>query len=239
MIKFTIIPEDRNFSAPLTLPVNPESIQDGSRNNNRTVEIVGQGEISIPGSSQLRRWTISSLFWAAMPTGTTTRRHNAETYKQYFNNLKNAKMPFRFVVEGLKIDSRAIIEEFVTEYKQGEENDIYYKLDIIEHPRYGAKRVEIPIVLPPPPAPVPDTPPAPQLTLEGLSIGMIVYFTGGLHHHTSYGDARGGNRSEGLAKITNLNRSAPFPIHLIGESWNTGSGSNVWGWVTLSQVRLP
>ncbi|MCL2693957.1 MAG: hypothetical protein FWE60_02490 [Oscillospiraceae bacterium] len=70
-------------------------------------------------------------------------------------------------------------------------------------------------------------------------IGDVVMFTGGLHHHTSMGDARGGNRTAGLAVITNIARTAPFPIHVIGGAYrgNIGGSSNVWGWVTESQIQ--
>lgn len=71
-----------------------------------------------------------------------------------------------------------------------------------------------------------------------IQVGDIVYFMGGPHYHTSYGDPRGGIRTAGPAIVTHLNWEAPYPIHVIGGEYNKQAGgtSNVYGWVDQSQV---
>jgi len=70
-------------------------------------------------------------------------------------------------------------------------------------------------------------------------IGEIVQFKGGIHHYTSMGDARGGNRTAGLAIITNIARTARNPIHVIGGAFrqDVSGSSNVYGWVAESQIE--
>ncbi len=63
---------------------------------------------------------------------------------------------------------------------------------------------------------------------DDLKIGDSVQFLGGNHYVSS--DATtptGGNRTAGPAKVTNLEKGAPHPIHLIAAA----GSSNVYGWV--------
>jgi len=92
------------------------------------------------------------------------------------------------------------------------------------------KDAQPPIVVTPPPAPN-----------GNFRVGDMVQFKGGLHHHTSMGDARGGNRRAGPARVTFTAPNARFPVHLNG-GWGQNrlgipGDSNVYGWVLPSQIE--
>jgi hypothetical protein len=220
MIKFKLT----YSNGSLELPINPEDLQDGSKNNNRVTEIISLGEIAIPGSKKLKTWTISSLFWADKIS------QPAIFYKQIIEKLNVENKPFKFVVEGLGIDERVIIDEFICDYKAGEEQDIYYKLVLTEAPVYGAKKLEINHIQKKPGDDETNMP-APPI-IDNLEIGQDIFFLGGPHYHTSTDSISVGNpRTPGNARITNI---ANGRVHIIG----TGAdGSNVHGWVDLGQIR--
>lgn len=72
----------------------------------------------------------------------------------------------------------------------------------------------------------------------GYKIGDIVYFNGGTHFYSSTETApRGGIRTSGYAKITNIAQGTEHPYHLIGGAFGEADGnSDVYGWVNESQI---
>jgi hypothetical protein len=64
-----------------------------------------------------------------------------------------------------------------------------------------------------------------------FKVGDKVNFSGGSHYVSSTATTpTDGDRTAGMAKITNMAKGAAHPIHL------TGISSNVYGWVNESQV---
>lgn len=68
--------------------------------------------------------------------------------------------------------------------------------------------------------------------IETLGIGSQVMFTGNYHYVASTSDD-GYQATPGLARITNINPSAPHPYHLI----HVDNTSNVYGWVNESDIQ--
>jgi len=71
-----------------------------------------------------------------------------------------------------------------------------------------------------------------------IKIGDVVQFLGGNHYYTSMDNTPvGGNRTPGLAKVTNIAKGAAHEYHLIGGAYSSvGGSSNVYGWVNASQI---
>lgn len=84
----------------------------------------------------------------------------------------------------------------------------------------------------------PETPSQNGENSGGYSIGDIVYFNGGTHFYSSTETTpRGGIRTAGYAKITNIAKGAPHSYHLIGGAFCEVEGnSDVYGWVNESQI---
>lgn len=80
-----------------------------------------------------------------------------------------------------------------------------------------------------------DTPPQTVPVKSGdLKVGDIVDFLGGSHYTNSMAATpRGGNRTAGKAKLTNIAPKAKHPYHVIGVK----GSSNVYGWVDTGQVQ--
>lgn len=84
----------------------------------------------------------------------------------------------------------------------------------------------------------PETPSQNGSDADGYKIGDIVYFNGGTHFYSSTETVpRGGIRTAGYAKITNIAKDSPHPYHLIGGAFCEVEGnSDVYGWVNESQI---
>lgn len=84
----------------------------------------------------------------------------------------------------------------------------------------------------------PETPSQNGSDADGYKIGDIVYFNGGTHFYSSTETVpRGGIRTAGYAKITNIAKGSPHSYHLIGGAFCEVEGnSDVYGWVNESQI---
>ena len=84
-----------------------------------------------------------------------------------------------------------------------------------------------------------DTAATVPVSSEEYTTGDIVEFLGGNHYSNSVADTpKGGNRTAGKAKITNIAKNAPHPYHVIGGAYSgIGGNSNVYGWVNKEHIR--
>lgn len=71
------------------------------------------------------------------------------------------------------------------------------------------------------------------ITLEGYKLGEIVHYIGG-KFYLGPNAGLGKNGVEGKAKITSFKKDAKHPIHLVKIR---DGGSNVYGWVTVNDIR--
>jgi len=220
----------------MTIPINPEELEINTPNNIKIERIVGLGEVAIPGSPDLSRVVVESVFWESQDT------YTSKTRIEFFAKMAASKQAIQFTVEEKNIDMLVTIENFRKTVKAGEEDDWYYLLELVEYRPYGAKFIELKPV-----AGQSSTQPSTTTAAskDNLKIGMKVYFKGGSHWYSS--DAKnptGGKRTAGRATVTNLNWKSwgIHPVHLIGTNWkghgSEPAGSNVWGWVNLDQVQL-
>ena len=139
-----------------TIPVNPASIRISTAISNEHTNVIGLGEIVVPGSAGLRRFTVASFFPADQaPEGKVS----------FFTQWQQSGKPARFTVTGLGIDMVVILESFSFERRAGEEGDIYYELAVSEFQPYGVK-ILIPAAddtaIESPPERVEDAPPVGQ-----------------------------------------------------------------------------
>lgn len=67
-----------------------------------------------------------------------------------------------------------------------------------------------------------------------LKIGDIVNFTGNKHYGSSYAGAKDSQCRNGKAKVTAISKGNAHPYHLVAVS---GGGSNVYGWVDMSDIQ--
>lgn len=136
----------KTFVDGLPLPVNPfDDITLEAKTNNKRIEIVELGEVSLLGSRGLFNIGINSLFsnniypWSAVENPKT-----ADAYVEQLRGLQEGKRPVRFVItgDGLDINLPCSIESFKTTQKAGETNEIYYTLALMEYREYSVTRLE-------------------------------------------------------------------------------------------------
>ena len=145
----------------ITLPINPDELVIEGERNNKIVDIIGIGEVNVPGSMKLRKLKIKSFLWAKEPVmgfGLNSlnfygilgdlNKEAREVVKRRVNQdfmsiqgLANSKEKVRFTASGMNIDMDVIVDRFAEVYKAGEEDDRYYELDLTEYRDYGARRI--------------------------------------------------------------------------------------------------
>lgn len=127
----------------LTLPVNPENFNPEQAADNEKVKIIGLGDISIKGDAGLRSVSIESFFPSkdsSFYTGVQPK-----TCIDFINMIWKSDKVARITTEGLpsNINMFFVIDNFNPDSRAGEEDDVYYTLDITEYRPYGARYVNM------------------------------------------------------------------------------------------------
>ena len=129
----------------IVLPLNPESIKVVRESRSLTEEILGIGEVSIPQTHSLAEISIESAFYRYL-IEQNPAAHQFRTTKEYadwFKTWQLSKLPAHFTVEELGFHRWVVCETFDYEVRSGEEDDVYYELQLREFRPYGAKIVEV------------------------------------------------------------------------------------------------
>lgn len=130
----------------LTIPINPEELNLSRSAENEDIDIIGLGSITRKGHPGLYKLSIESFFPGQNSyfyTGVAPKscvEFIDEIWKTENTNNNVAKI----VTTGLikNINMYFVIEDFEWDYKAGEEDDIYYTLQIKEYIPYGVKLVQ-------------------------------------------------------------------------------------------------
>lgn len=126
----------------LTIPVNPEKIEHERGANNETVNIIGLGNIAVKKEISLTKIRLESFF-----PSTNTDFYTGISPKNcvnFIDTIWKSDKYGRIISEGLPINLNMffVIDNFVYDDRAGEEEDIYYTLEITEFKPYGAKYVK-------------------------------------------------------------------------------------------------
>lgn len=217
------------------LPVNPEEIMINSSGNNKTEEVVKLGEINLLRQKKLEAFMIECF----LPTDSSApyvltkgKFQKPQFYIDFFEQIRQEKKPFRFIVSDTKINMLAAIEDLEYGMKAAD-NDIHYSISIKEYRPFSSKVVKIKLptnkaepakVTPPPKQERPKT---------GFSIGDTV-IANGRYYYSSWGV----NPSyvfpkDFVGKISHIvnDKTRAFPIHI------TTLTGGYRGWVNESQIK--
>ena len=127
----------------LTLPVNPEELNNERSASNEKIKIVGLGNVVVKHDEELRQIAINSFFPSANSifyTGVSPK-----SCVEFINKIWKSEKIARITTEGLPINLNMyfVIDQFNFDSKAGEEEDIYYELSITEYIPYGARIVNM------------------------------------------------------------------------------------------------
>lgn len=136
----------KTFVDGTVLPVNPfNEITLEAKTNNKRIEIVELGEVSLLGSRGLYGVTINSIFTENVyPWSAIDNPKPADFYLSFLRERQEAKAPVRFVVsgDGLDVNLLCSIESLKTSQRAGETNEVYYTLSLMEYREYSVTRLE-------------------------------------------------------------------------------------------------
>ncbi len=228
----------------ILLPVTPEKLTIKINSQNKTVNLINEGEINIlkvPGLTDIDFEFI--IPQAKVPYAKYTSGFKAAKY--YLDKLESMKVnktKFQFIVSRVMPNGNSLfstnIKVVIEDYKIIEDADdgfdVKIKISLKQWKDWGTKTVKITVSNSKPKAKkktypsyddedeeVEDTP-------KTYKQGDLVNFHGGTHYVSSYPGSVGYRASAGQARITIANGSGKaHPWHLI----HADSSSNVYGWV--------
>lgn len=130
----------------LTLPINPEKITPARSASNNDIEIIGLGKATRKGEPGLTGLTLESFFPG--PNSYFYKGNRPKSCIEFINeiweteNIENNVA--RIIVTGIPvpINMYFVIDSFEYDHNAGEEEDIYYRLQIKKYIPYGVKLVE-------------------------------------------------------------------------------------------------
>lgn len=131
-------------SKKIRLPVHPEelSIKDGSQN--KTVDIVGLGEIVIKQDRPALVIDFSSFFPIAYFPGIQTEEITPpDTLVDTITSWKNSDKPVQFIVTGTPINMYCTIESFPHYVRGGDVGTQHYSLTLKEYREVSARKVNV------------------------------------------------------------------------------------------------
>ncbi|MCL1995565.1 MAG: LysM peptidoglycan-binding domain-containing protein [Defluviitaleaceae bacterium] len=121
----------------IVLPLNPSDFPITRPTENIVHHTFGAGYVSIGNDPKLREFTIESQFWSAkLPEGGLQA---VNAYKEFFEKWQDSRKYKRLVVEHIDINILVLCNGFDIEYRAKAEDDIYYTLNLIEHPPFGKR----------------------------------------------------------------------------------------------------
>lgn len=131
----------------LTIPINPEQLTITNSADNEDINIIGLGKATRKGEPGLEKLTIESFFPGAHTyfyTGVTPKTC-VNFIKEIWNTENKNNNVAKLVTLGLPLDLNMyfVIENFEYDHKAGEEEDIYFKLEIKKYVPYGVKTVKV------------------------------------------------------------------------------------------------
>lgn len=124
----------------LTLPINPEKISINRSADNTDLEIIGLGKATRKGEPSLDKFSIESFFPAQNSYFYTGVK--PATCVEFINEIWNTENTNNNVAKitttGLPININMyfVIDNFNYDHRAGEEDDIYYTLDIKKYVPY-------------------------------------------------------------------------------------------------------
>lgn len=209
----------------ILLPVNPEEFEETTKVNSSTTDIIGQGQIVIPGKKQLRTFKINSFF----PSNnlypfimTRNKFRGPEFYKKFFNQIMSDEKPLSMIVTDLDLVVNVTVSKFTYKAIAGTD-DISYSLELIEYKNYNLKTYELE-------EDKSVTTQEPQREASEPCVGSKVVVNGQL-----FRDSLGGgpgkilNNYNGIISI--IKKGAAKPYHIIDAKGN-------WlGWVSEASIN--
>lgn len=159
----------------LTVPVLPEEITADENHKIETVEVLNEGQIPVPGYSELQTFKIESFLPTVKDGNYIKSGMDAQRFIEKMREWKRSNQPVRVVISGVfgaglqhgNTSQLYYIKDFKTGTKHGYANDIIYSVSFIEYKKLKEKKLiivekEKPKETPKPPSPNKEEPREPE-----------------------------------------------------------------------------
>ncbi len=223
------------------LPIAPSKLQLKIKNQNKTLQLINEGEVSVLKKAGLTQVDFDALIPNVQYPFATYNSgfQRAKTYLDKLEALKVSKKPFQFIVSRetpngtplFNTNMTVSLEDYTVKEDAKQGLDVVVTIKLKQYKDYGTKTCTVTIKQDKPEAPV-------QTTVESsrpaspaqIGIGSNVILNGTLHRD-SYGGGAGQSRTNYRGKINFINTKGSHPYHV-----TTPEGG--WlGWVTASSVQ--
>jgi hypothetical protein len=132
----------------LYFPVPPEALTATfPQDNDYEPEVIGIGEITIPGTMRLESVGWESFFPARWDTYCVVPEEGMSTPTDYAVSLiwtKRFRMPCRLIIDGTPWNEDVVIKDFSYTIKAGEPGDIYYNISLKRYRTISVSTVPVP-----------------------------------------------------------------------------------------------
>lgn len=221
------------------LPVAPSRLQLRVNNQNKSINLINQGEVNILKTAGLTSIDFDCLIpqvrypFAVFKSGF----QKASYFLGKFEELKNNKKPFQFIVTRTLPDGKMLfdtnmkvsLEEYQIKEDKRDGFDLIISVKLKQFREFGTKTCDITLVENKSKAQQ-TVKPARTADPKKIGIGSDVIVNGRLHRD-SYGEGAGQTRTNYRGKINFINMKGSHPYHV-----TTPEG--LWqGWVTASSVQ--
>ena len=211
-------------SKKIKLPVNPEELEIQHSTSHKKYDVLGKGEIVIPGEPSLKMVSWESLFPSSnggilLNSGSK----EPEYYVKLFERALTRKQICRLIItrSGLyDTNMRCIVSDFTTTDKGGEPEDVYYSVGLTEYRNYEPKTVSVMTIS--------DGVSSESGQVEGeqerpvevtvLRVGATV-IANGRYWYDSYGSKPFGTANNLNTTITRIASGNAYPIHIGHYGW--------------------
>jgi hypothetical protein len=246
-------------ATPLTLPVNPETLEIATDSVTTTTEVVKLGEVIIPRGASLSKLTIESFFPYKednsiialantfanavdnyLPSYVTSglnlfAEFTPEKYYRYFKQLQKVGTPVRVVISECGVNMDMVVTSITKKYITCDK-DMYYTLELSEYrdpkPTTGMIKLIADSVTAVATTVVQVVKPITERKKTGLAIGDTV-IANGRYHYDSFGASPYGTFKDFRGKISHIasNPKATYKYHIttLDGGWR--------GWVKSDQIR--
>ncbi|RGY97271.1 hypothetical protein [Clostridium sp. AM58-1XD] len=222
------------FGKKLKIPVNPQEINIKYPGQSNDYDVLGLGQIVVPGKPGLKEVSWESFFPGSdSDPYVNSGIESPESYIKRIEKAMRSKQVGRLIISRSKLydtNIACIISNFETTDKGGEPEDIYYSIELREYRNYSPEVISIITTMPEDETGNQQTETASEterpVETPVLRVGAAVT-ANGKYWSSSYGDKPFGTANNLNTAVTRIVEGNPYPVCI---------GS--YGWVTADQLQI-
>ncbi len=235
---------NKNTGAVIRLPVNPEGLPASRDTANDDLNVLGIGPIMVPRIPELKKIEIASYF-PGRPDLLTLTAGSFQPPSFYISFFEGAMLnkeiltytPVRYYEDGEQylLDDNGydvLVVGFEYEERGAETGDFYYTLNLSEYRDYTPAKMQLQSGSNQTGgAAVATTEPTRSIPKNQLVVGSVV-IANSKYYASSNGDEPHGNGNGRRCKVSRIEASRSYPVHITDES------GGALGWIKKDSLQV-